>query len=355
MISFLTRAFQRKAPPDDFDRDVLSHMDSMYSVAVRLTRNPSSAEDLVQDTVVKAIRARDQFQAGTNLKAWLLRILTNTFFNQYKRGGFEKDLFEGPDGESLTEGWVGAATMRAMRDSEGEALQPMLREELQKALDELPADYRLAVVLSDVEELSYKEIADVMGCPIGTVMSRLHRGRKLLQQSLVEQAKAMGIIGEKVEKDISEPTNLSEYRAKRQGARLCWPRKSLVINAEPSSLRLTPTSMANSTHRRSSRLKNTYQTALSAESEFLLQGQCGPRFVKKPASQRRCEFVSALASKPNETPRVQKLPHHNYQSWLDWRCRWQWLQVSHSFWRSARHNPPTTRRHLYQTPLRQHR
>lgn len=213
MISFLSRAFRPKPPPDEFERDVLKHLDSMHGVACRLTRNPTVAEDLVQDTVVKAIRARDQFTPGTNLKAWLLRILTNTFFNQYKRGGFERDLFDGPDGESLTDGWMSAATMRGMRDSESQALQPLLQAELQAALDALPEDFRLAVVLSDVEELSYKEIADVMGCPIGTVMSRLHRGRKLLQESLYEQAKAMGIVKE----TVAELTDINDYRARRAG------------------------------------------------------------------------------------------------------------------------------------------
>jgi RNA polymerase sigma-70 factor (ECF subfamily) len=167
--------------------------------------------------VVKAIRARDQFQPGTNLKAWLLRILTNTFFNQYKRGGLERDLFEGPDGESLTGEWVGASTMRAVRDAEGEAVSPLLRAELQKALDMLPDDYKLAVVLSDVEELSYKEIADIMGCPMGTVMSRLHRGRKILQQTLIEQAREMGIVKELKEQQGADLTDLNAYRVRKTG------------------------------------------------------------------------------------------------------------------------------------------
>jgi RNA polymerase sigma-70 factor (ECF subfamily) len=202
-----------RRPVDTFEQDALGHLDTMYSVACRLTRNPSSAEDLVQDAMVKALRARDSFQPGTHLKAWLLKILTNTFFNQYKRGGLERTVLEGPDADPLAEGWISAQTMRGMRDPEALALSPMLRAELQTALDALPEDYRLAVVLSDIEELSYKEIADVMGCPIGTVMSRLHRGRAALKKSLFEQAHLLGIVDEATAS--AEPTDLNAYRKKR--------------------------------------------------------------------------------------------------------------------------------------------
>ena len=203
---------------DTFERDALGHLDVMYSVACRLTRNPTVAEDLVQDAMVKAMRAKSQFQPGTNLKAWLLRIVTTTFLNQYKRGGLERDVLEGPDADPLTDGWMSAQTMRSMRDAESLALQPMLRQELTAALDALPEEFRLAVVLSDVEEMSYKEIADVMGCPIGTVMSRLHRGRKLLKETLHDHAIAMGIVSENASTAAAEPASLDDYRAKRKVA-----------------------------------------------------------------------------------------------------------------------------------------
>jgi RNA polymerase sigma-70 factor, ECF subfamily len=203
--------------PDTFEQDALAHLDAMYNVACRLTRNPTVAEDLVQDAMMKAMRARDQFQPGTNLKAWMLRILTNTFLNHFKRGGLERDVLEGPDADPLADGWISASTMRGMRDAESQALQPLLREELQRALDALPEDFRLAVLLSDVEELSYKEIADVLGCPIGTVMSRLHRGRRMLKSSLFEQAVAMGIVQERSTAEAT-PTDLNEYRSKRSAA-----------------------------------------------------------------------------------------------------------------------------------------
>ncbi|HEU4408089.1 MAG TPA: sigma-70 family RNA polymerase sigma factor [Polyangiaceae bacterium] len=219
MALFSFRKPAPRAAVDTFERDVLGHLDAMYSVACRLTRNPTVAEDLVQDAVMKAMRARDQFQPGTNLKAWLLRIVTNTFLNQFKRSGLERDVFEGPDADPLADGWVSAATMRGMRDAESAALQPLLRAELQKALDALPEEFRLAVVLSDIEELSYKEIADVMGCPIGTVMSRLHRGRRMLKASLAEHARSLGLVaGEGDASESPHPTDLNEYRAKRSAA-----------------------------------------------------------------------------------------------------------------------------------------
>jgi RNA polymerase sigma-70 factor, ECF subfamily len=220
-LSLVTHDAQdRGGPPatfDAFEVELLAHLDALYAVSCRMTKSTTEAEDLVQDTIVKAMRARSQFEAGTNLKAWLLRILTNTFINRYRRGGLERDLLEGPDADPLTDGWVGANTMRAMRDPETQALKPIVEAEVQRALDELPDDFRLAVVLSDIEELSYKEIADAMGCPIGTVMSRLHRGRKLLQKTLREHAVALGIVEEeRVVADVA-PADLAAYRRRKRG------------------------------------------------------------------------------------------------------------------------------------------
>ena len=205
---------------DSFVEDVLSQMDAMYGVACRLTRNPTEAEDLVQDALVKAMRAREQFRAGTNLKAWLFKILTNTFINKYRRGGLERSVLDGPDADPLADGWVSASTMRQLRDPEATALLPIVEGEVQKALDQLPPEFRLAVILCDVEELSYEEIATIMGCPIGTVMSRLHRGRKLLQKALYQHALALGIVkGEDVvgEKPEKTAVSMDEYRARKRG------------------------------------------------------------------------------------------------------------------------------------------
>jgi RNA polymerase sigma-70 factor (ECF subfamily) len=212
--------------PVAFESQVLDHLDAMYGVALRMTKNSTSAEDLVQDTILKAVRARGQYKPGTNLKAWLLRILTNTFINRHRRGGLERDVLEGPDAAPLADRWIGAATMRAMRDPEREMLAPLVEAEVQKALEALPEHFRLAIVLSDVEGMAYKEIADVMGCPVGTVMSRLHRARKLLQIALRDQAIALGIIDddEDLERraavgDSNEPVDLANYRNRKRGSK----------------------------------------------------------------------------------------------------------------------------------------
>jgi RNA polymerase sigma-70 factor (ECF subfamily) len=220
-------SFDTPRPPDDpFLDECMSQLDALYGVACRLTRNPTEAEDLVQDALVKAMRARAQFQPGTNLKAWLFRILTNTFINKYRRGGLERSVLDGPDADPLADGWVSASTMRQLRDPEQIALMPIVEGEVRRALDALPPEFRLAVVLCDVEEFSYEEIADIMGCPIGTVMSRLHRGRKLLQKALYSHALALGIVkSEPVvgtqradgERSNGKPADLDAYRARKRG------------------------------------------------------------------------------------------------------------------------------------------
>src|SRR6201995_6081393 len=202
-----------------FETDALAELPALMGVATRLTKNPADAQDLFQDTLLKAMKGRDQSPAGTNLKAWLFRILTNTFINRYRRGGLERSVLDGPDADPLADGWISASTMESMRDPESQALRPMLEQEIKRVLDELPEEFRLAVVLSDVEELSYKEIADIMNCPIGTVMSRLHRGRRLLKRRLYDHARTLGIVGP--EEEVGKPAqerggeavvDLSSYR-----------------------------------------------------------------------------------------------------------------------------------------------
>jgi RNA polymerase sigma-70 factor (ECF subfamily) len=202
----------------------LSHGSNLLAVATRLARNRAEAEDLVQDTLVKALRAKDQYEAGTNLKAWLLKILKNTFINRYRRSGLERNVLDGPDADPLADGWIGASTLRSMRDPEGQALRPILEREINDALDAIPEEFRLIVLLADVEELSYKEIADSVGCPIGTVMSRLHRGRRLLKTRLVEHARTIGIANDapprtegEAEPKANAPVKLDAYRARRGG------------------------------------------------------------------------------------------------------------------------------------------
>lgn len=205
-----------------FEKDALSHLTSLLAVANRLTRGSAESEDLVQDTLVKAMRAQAQFELGTNLKAWLLRILTNTFINRYRRGSLERSVVETDDADPLWDGWISTSSMEAMRDPESIALRPMLEGEIRTALEDLPEDFRIVVVLADVEELSYREIADILGCPIGTVMSRLHRGRRILKAKLVDHARELGIIPETSNESpvaelvrTNEPIDLAEYRSRK--------------------------------------------------------------------------------------------------------------------------------------------
>lgn len=184
-------AEQRRAR---FERDALPFLDQLYAAAMRMTRNPADAEDLVQETFVKAFAAFHQFAEGTNLKAWLYRILTNTFINTYRKRQRQPQQ----SASDTIEDWQLAAaeshTSTGLRSAEMEALDHLPDSDVKEALQRLPEDFRLAVYLADVEGFSYKEIADIMGTPIGTVMSRLHRGRRGLQRLLGDYARERGLV-----------------------------------------------------------------------------------------------------------------------------------------------------------------
>ena len=202
----------------EFEREALPHLDVLYGAALRYTRAPSEAEDLVQDTLLKAFRFYDRFEAGTNMRAWLLRIQTNTFINRYRRRTRERNVFDGALAKPVGEASMSGATMRKLRNPADEAERRMLANEIQAALDRLPEDYRVIIELADIQELAYREIAEILGCPIGTVMSRLHRARKTLRTDLVDQAVALGIVTAKDAKapeGADTPVSLAEFRARR--------------------------------------------------------------------------------------------------------------------------------------------
>ena len=173
----------------------MEHMSSLYSGALRMTRNPADAEDLVQETYLKAYRGFGGFEEGTNLKAWLYRILTNTYINSYRakqRRPEESDLDEVED-LYLYRRLGGLEAARTGRSAEDELMDLFTEAEVKDAVEELPENFRMAVLLADVEGFSYKEIAEMLDIPIGTVMSRLHRGRKAMQRALYDYAEARGL------------------------------------------------------------------------------------------------------------------------------------------------------------------
>lgn len=177
-----------------FEQDVLPFLDALYANALQLTRSPADAEDLVQDTVVKAYRFFDRFERGTNIKAWLFRIQFNTFVNHYRRAGKQDAVFDRGNWESLSGDFIGNETLRALTDPETVAFRPLVAGEIGKAFADLSEEFRTILLLADVEQFSYREIADIVGCPIGTVMSRLHRARRALRQGLLNRAGRLDLV-----------------------------------------------------------------------------------------------------------------------------------------------------------------
>ncbi|HKK45510.1 MAG TPA: sigma-70 family RNA polymerase sigma factor [Balneolaceae bacterium] len=175
---------------EDFEEEIIPHLDAMYNFALRLTSDPSDAEDLVQDTIVKAYRFFSSYEKGTNAKAWLFRILKNSYINNYRKKSKQPNQVDYDEVSTFYE------TIRAERtdtsDLEDKMFRDLIDDDISNALEELPEDFRTVVLLCDVEGFTYEEIANMLDVPIGTIRSRLHRGRNLLKAQLMEYAKKRG-------------------------------------------------------------------------------------------------------------------------------------------------------------------
>ncbi len=197
----------------------MPHLGALYGAALRLARDEAEAEDLVQETMLRAYRFFNTFEAGTNCKAWLFRILTNVFRNRYREREREQEIL---DTAESSEANLGQFVSAGPRDTETALLGRMVSGDVERALAQVPAEFRLAVVLADLEDFSYKEIAEIMECPAGTVMSRLYRGRKILQKLLYRYALEQGIVKADAAPDEDEddvdadaPVDLARFRRRK--------------------------------------------------------------------------------------------------------------------------------------------
>ncbi|WP_425550562.1 sigma-70 family RNA polymerase sigma factor [Arthrobacter gyeryongensis] len=197
-----------------FERDAMQYVDQLYSAAMRMARNPSDAEDLVQEAYTKAFSAFHQYKPGTNLKAWLYRILTNTYINLYRKRQREPLQSNSDSIEDWQLARAESHTSAGLRSAEAEALDHLPDSDVKSALQSIPEEFRLAVYFADVEGFAYKEISDIMNTPIGTVMSRLHRGRKMLRDLLADYAAERGISAGAEEKAVGAATSKKQEKRK---------------------------------------------------------------------------------------------------------------------------------------------
>lgn len=189
-----SRADTRHSHGWDFEAAAMPFVDSLYNTAYRMTRNSEDAQDLVQETYFKAYRYYDKFQEGTNFKAWLFKILKNSFINNYRKNQNRPLQTDFAEIEDAFESRVSDEVTSKIKSPEEQFLEDVLDEDVQRAMDALPDDYRMAIVLADLEGFSYKEISEILEVPLGTVMSRLYRGRKLLEKAMLQYAREHGYL-----------------------------------------------------------------------------------------------------------------------------------------------------------------
>lgn len=199
-----------------FEKAALEHLDALYGTALRMTARVEEAEDLVQDTFLRALRFYKKFQAGTNLKAWLFRMMVNLFINKYRRARRGREIHEGIERYDVMERMVPAEQLARTGKPEEFFFEKLFSDDVVAAIDELPHDFKMVVLLADVNDFSYAQIAEILGIPVGTVMSRLHRGRKLLRAALYSFAVEEGYIKPE-DKGQATPTDLESYRKKKNG------------------------------------------------------------------------------------------------------------------------------------------
>ncbi len=198
-----------------FEKEALPHMDALYSMALRLTHNENNAEDLVQDAMVKAFRFFHQFEKGTNIKAWLFKVMINLFYNNCRKNKNIARLQAEAQVDFHHDRFVSEASMATQNPDV--LLEGLATEDVCRAVEKLPEDYSTAVLLCDLHEFSYRDISDIMGCPVGTVMSRLYRGRKMLQKTLYGYAVEQGIISPESPDEQEDVADLAAYRQRTGG------------------------------------------------------------------------------------------------------------------------------------------
>lgn len=214
---FFTKIFGRSDSFSDFEEQTLPFSELLYGSALRLTKDPSKAEDLVQETFLRAYRFWHRYEKGTNLKAWLLRIQTNEFINRYRKDKREKAVFDLNSFDLAVQKYADEEVEDLPPEVRTQFLSRLMGDEVVEALDALPIDFRMVVLLVDINDLSYKEVAEILECPVGTVMSRLHRARKMMRANLFEYAVEQGIIPPPA--GLSDQVaSMSAFRKRREGA-----------------------------------------------------------------------------------------------------------------------------------------